>query len=167
MTEQKKKNKSVADLLSKTAGLVFFSFLAISLGVVFGLLFEGWVKDQPGTMVGTDGSKLETIKLPLESLPNTTSSTPVSPMTESGGNLANSSAGAAPMVSYKVRVGPYNDREQALTVSTKLKELGYNGFVGTLPPYAVQVGSFGTQSNADKLQQELTKAGYQVFVEKE
>lgn len=154
--------KTVTNLLSKTAGLVFFSFLAISLGVVFGLLFEGWVKDQPGTPVGTDSTTLETVDLPIETIDEMDSgkkvvgkgdTVPVQP--------------AAPVVHYKVRVGPYTNRSEALTVSQELQNLGYPVYVAPNPPYAVQVGAFGSQSNAERLQKDLTKAGYKVFIEKE
>lgn len=153
--------KTVTNLLSKTAGLVFFSFLAISLGVVFGLLFEGWVKDQPGTPVGTDSTTLETVDLPIETIDEAV------PSKKTIGKVEPLPTQPASAVHYKVRVGPYANRSEALTVSKELQNLGYPVYVAGTPPYAVQVGAFGTQSNAERLQKDLTKAGYKVFIEKE
>ena len=141
--------KSLTNLLSKTAGLVFFSFLAISLGVVFGLLFEGWVKDQPGTPVGSESSTLQTIDLPADSsLPKTT-------LDSSGKTDAVTEINAikpSVIVRYKVRVGPYTNRNDALAASQQLQTIGYPVYVGNNPPYVVQVGAFSSQSNADHLQ---------------
>lgn len=161
--EPKKGMKTFTNLLSKTAGLVFFSFLAISLGVVFGLLFEGWVKDQPGTPVGSESDNLQTVNLPTTETtenikiidetvktPVNTGTTITKPVTE---------------VRYKVRVGPYADRTEAMAASEQLHSLGYPVYVGNTPPFAVQVGAFGSQGNADKLKTELTGKGYKVFVE--
>ncbi|HOP75079.1 MAG TPA: SPOR domain-containing protein [Bacillota bacterium] len=154
--------KTITNLLSKTAGLVFFSFLAISLGVVFGLLFEGWVKDQPGTPVGTDSTTLETVDLPIETIDDSASGNKTLGKVETLPTQP-----TAPVVHYKVRVGPYTNRNEAMTVSKELQNLGYPVYVAPNPPYAVQVGAFGTQSNAERLQKDLTKAGYKVYIEKE
>lgn len=166
MVEQKKGLKTLTTLLSKTAGLVFFSFLAISLGVVFGLLFEGWVKDQPGTMVGSDSGLLETVDLPVEIIED-------EPLEQSrpGNNKTKTQISPTAIIDqpvrYKVRVGPYGDRQAALDVSQQLKSLGYPVYVGNQAPFAVQVGAFGTSGNAERLQEELTQIGYQVFIETE
>lgn len=155
--------KSVTNLLSKTAGLIFFSFLAISLGVVFGLLFEGWVKDQPGAPVGSENSVLKPVDLSNETDLN---SNQVSENT----NL-NSTETAIPIspsatVKYKVRVGPYSNRNDALAASDQLESLGYPVYVSNNPPFAVQVGAFGSQNNADRLKSELSGKGYKVFIDK-
>ncbi|TCL69321.1 sporulation related protein [Hydrogenispora ethanolica] len=156
--------KSLSNLLSKTAGLVFFSFLAISLGVVFGLLFEGWVKDQPGSPVGTENN-LETVNLPTETSENV--NVPLDKnSTTSAVNNEPAVNPVIPTVKYKVRVGPYNSRNEALAASQQLQSLGYPVYVGNNPPFAVQVGAFGSQANADKLKSELTGKGYKVFVDK-
>lgn len=160
---ERKGFKTLTNLLSKTAGLVFFSFLAISLGVVFGLLFEGWVKDQPGTPVD---SQMETVDLPVENLDdvklpanqeqnsaNTTviqETVPIKPVAD---------------IKYKVRVGPYANRNEALSASKQLESLGYPVYVGNSAPFAVQVGAFATQANAEKLKKELTEIGYKSYID--
>ncbi|HOJ78885.1 MAG TPA: SPOR domain-containing protein [Bacillota bacterium] len=157
---ERKALKTISNLLSKTAGLVFFSFLAISLGVVFGLLFEGWVKDQPGTPVGTTNSTIETVDLPVEQIET-------SPQAEEkiSNNTTKSATQSVAEVKYKVRVGPYASRNEALTVSKELEKLGYPVYVGNSEPFAVQVGAFGTQNNAEKLKQELNGIGFKSYIE--
>ncbi len=157
--------KSLSNLLSKTAGLVFFSFLAISLGVVFGLLFEGWVKDQPGAPVGTDNN-LQTINLPTETVDNTNVNQPIDNKTTVKPLDSEPAKPVIPTVKYKVRVGPYNNRNEAVAASQQLESLGYPVYVSNNPPFAVQVGAFGSQVNADHLKTELTGKGYKVFVDK-
>jgi cell division septation protein DedD len=177
--EQKSKGSksSFSNLLSKTAGLVFFSFLAISLGVVFGLLFEGWVKDQPGTPVGSDNS-LQTVDLSTDKTNTTTDNVKiVDDTTTTKPNDAVTSKKPADLVSnknltepivnvkFKVRVGPYSSHNEALAASQQLHSLGYPVYVGNKPPFAVQVGAFATQGNADRLKGELTSKGYKVTVD--
>ncbi|MGE5582755.1 MAG: SPOR domain-containing protein [Bacillota bacterium] len=179
--EQKSKGaKSLSNLLSKTAGLVFFSFLAISLGVVFGLLFEGWVKDQPGTPVGSDNT-LQTVDLPSDKTSSTTENvkiidetltqTPLNQTTtKKPADLASqrpAETGVKPVavVKYKVRVGPYASQNEALAASQQLHSLGYPVYVANKPPFAVQVGAFATQSNAERLKNELMTKGYKVTVD--
>ncbi|HBE80627.1 MAG TPA: hypothetical protein DDW65_23005 [Firmicutes bacterium] len=185
--EQKGKGaKSFSNLLSKTAGLVFFSFLAISLGVVFGLLFEGWVKDQPGTPVGTDDT-LQTADLATDKnitntdaaannvkiVDDTVSTKPLNSATaKKPADLAtakNPTEATIPVptvsVKYKVRVGPYSSRNEAMAASQQLYSLGYPVYVSNKPPFAVQVGAFATQTNADHLKSELISKGYKVTVD--
>ncbi len=155
--------KSVTNLLSKTAGLIFFSFLAISLGVVFGLLFEGWVKDQPGAPVGSENSVLKPVDLSAETDLN-------SSQVSENPNL-NSTESAVPIspsvtVKFKVRVGPYPNRNDALAASEQLESLGYPVYVGNNPPFAVQVGAFGSQNNAERLKSELSGKGYKAFIDR-
>jgi cell division septation protein DedD len=187
MEQRSKGAKSFSNLLSKTAGLVFFSFLAISLGVVFGLLFEGWVKDQPGTPVGTDDT-LQTVDLSTDKsdldtgavsatdniniVDETAVNKPVDPvLSKKPGDLTlnkkpMNAAITNPVVNvkYKVRVGPYSSHNEALAASQQLHSLGYPVYVGNKPPFAVQVGAFATQANADRLKAELTSKGYKVTV---
>ena len=151
--------KSLSNLLSKTAGLVFFSFLAISLGVVFGLLFEGWVKDQPGTPVGTENSTLQTVDLPGETGDNLGVVSDTQQPINSGTKAA--------VVKFKVRVGPYQNRNEAIAASQQLASLGYPVYVGNNPPFAVQVGAFSAKTNADNLKGELTGKGYKVLIDQD
>ncbi len=192
--EQKSKGaKSFSNLLSKTAGLVFFSFLAISLGVVFGLLFEGWVKDQPGTPVNTDNS-LQTTDLSTDvsstsSKPDintnadnvriideTESSKPTHslPDKQTAGATTVNKPVQTPVVNpgvsvvnvkFKVRVGPYANHNEALAASQQLHSLGYPVYVGNKPPFSVQVGAFAAKVNADRVKTELTGKGYKVSVD--
>lgn len=160
---ERKGFKTITNLLSKTAGLVFFSFLAISLGVVFGLLFEGWVKDQPGTPVD---SQMETVDLPVQNVdePKLPVAQPKTPTTV---KITPDTIPAKPVaeIKYKVRVGPYANHNEALSASKQLQTLGYPVYVGNGAPYAVQVGAFAAQSNAEKLKKELIKIGYKSFIE--
>lgn len=162
-----KGGKTITNLLSKTVGLIFFSFLAISLGVVFGLLFEGWVKEQPGTPVGSENSTLQTVDLSDEKadtvtqdMVNTDLSQPVA-----DNPLDNTAVQPVVTVKYKVRVGPYASRTQALAASTQLQSMGYPVFVGTTPPFTVQVGAFSAQNNAERLKNELVGKGYKVSID--
>jgi cell division septation protein DedD len=173
METKPKGTKTITNLLSKTVGLIFFSFLAISLGVVFGLLFDGWVKDQPGTPVGTENSNLQTVELSNDNNSTTTDITDNSKPQNltSSDNFTKPAADNTTLkpvstVKFKVRVGPYPDRNQALAASTQLQSLGYPVYVGNTPPFAVQVGAFSTQVNADKLKSELAGKGYKAFIEK-
>lgn len=183
MEQKSKGSKSFSNLLSKTAGLVFFSFLAISLGVVFGLLFEGWVKDQPGTPVGSDNN-LQTVDLSSDKTNTTTDNVKIVDDTSSTtkpldtvankkpADLLSNKGLTEPIVSkpivsvkFKVRVGPYSSHNEALAASQQLHSLGYPVYVGNKPPFAVQVGAFGTQVNADRLKSELASKGYKVTVD--
>jgi cell division septation protein DedD len=164
---EKKALKTLTNLLSKTAGLVFFSFLAISLGVVFGLLFDGWVKDQPGSTVNSHNN-LEAVDLPITGKEHNDSSADTVESSGDNDNAPEQSANDAPQlgsVKYKVRVGPYSNRDQAVTASRKLAAMGYPVFIGKNPPFAVQVGAFATRNNAEKLRSELSGAGYKSFIE--
>ena len=156
--------KTITNLLSKTAGLIFFSFLAISLGVVFGLLFEGWVKDQPGAPVGSKHSVLKPVDLSDEMDLNSNRAPEISDY-----NSTETTIPIAPQVTvrYKVRVGPYSSRSEALAASKQLEALGYPVYVANNPPFAVQVGAFGSQNNAERLKSELSGKGYKVFIDQE
>lgn len=172
METKPKGTKTITNLLSKTVGLIFFSFLAISLGVVFGLLFDGWVKDQPGTPVGSENSNLQTVDFTTDKTPTTTDTTDNTTQNLSSSDdvltkpADNTTLKPLTTVKFKVRVGPYSNRDQALAASTQLQSLGYPVYVGNAPPFSVQVGAFATQVNADKLKTDLAGKGYKAFVEK-
>lgn len=162
-----KSGKTITNMLSKTVGLIFFSFLAISLGVVFGLLFEGWVKEQPGTPVGSENSTLQTVDLSNQTADEVTQDTVTPDLSQSVANDTSDNPVVQPSVTvkYKVRVGPYANRTQALAASTQLQSLGYPVFVGTNPPFNVQVGAFSAQNNAERLKNELVSKGYKVSID--
>jgi hypothetical protein len=159
---ERKNFKTLTNLLSKTAGLVFFSFLAISLGVVFGLLFDGWVKDQPGAPVDAKNG-LETVEMPIAS--DSGNAAAGDTLLKSAAGNVNAGLEPIPQVQFKVRVGPYSRRELAVNASLKLQQLGYPVLVGKNPPFTVQVGAFSTKKNAEKLKTELSAKGYKSFIE--
>lgn len=68
---------------------------------------------------------------------------------------------------YKVRVGDFFTREDAISVRDELKAMGYND--SYVPPvedgaYAVQVGAFGSSANANSLAQALLSKGFDVYI---
>ena len=127
--------------------------------MVFGLLFEGRVKDQPGTPVGTENSTLQTVDLPGETGENSGGVSDTQQPIDSGTKPV--------IVKFKVRVGPYKNRVEAMAASQQLESLGYPVYVGNNPPFAVQVGAFAAKSNADNLKSELTGKGYKVLVDQD
>lgn len=152
--------KSITGLLSRAAGLVFFAFLAISLGVIFGYLFEDWVKEQPGAAV--QGPVDTNLDYPL------TVDDTGNPQTET----VQEPSGVAPIapvltVRYKVKVGPFSSRDSALKSADRLETAGYPIYVSTSAPFTVQVGAFSSQANADRLKSQLAKGGYTAFVQQE
>ena len=153
---ERSKVKAITGLLSRAAGLVFFAFLAISLGVIFGYLFEDWVKEGPGTAVqGPVDSGLDyPLTMEDEEPQERVAPTPKEPTTS-----------PVPNVSYKVRVGPFSTRDEALQTASKLETAGYPIYVSATPPYAVQVGAFSSQANADRLKGELAGKGFTAFVQ--
>lgn len=164
--------KAITGLLSKAAGLVFFAFLAISLGVIFGYLFEDWVKQQPGTVVQAPVTGTEDYPATVQDKQDTTSTQipdksttikNVTPKHEPSATSQRSTTPSAP-VAYKVRVGPFATRDAAQIAAKKLETAGYPVYVSTKAPFTVQVGAFGNQSNADHLKTELTGKGYTAFV---
>src|SRR5690554_8023454 len=64
MILEKRQIKALTSLLTKVAGLVFFAFLAISLGVIFGTLFKDWVNEEPLSPVQGLNEPLQTADLP-------------------------------------------------------------------------------------------------------
>jgi cell division septation protein DedD len=157
--------KAITGLLTKAAGLVFFAFLAISLGVIFGYLFEDWVKEQPGTAVqgpATTGTEDYPATIDDNATTHQQKPTSVKPTTPK------STPGAvSTTVRYKVRVGPFASRDVAQKTATKLETSGYPVYLSTTAPFTVQVGAFGNQANADHLKSELAGKGFTAFVKQE
>lgn len=82
----------------------------------------------------------------------------------SGGNLTSSPGGTTggPKVKlFKVQVGSFKSREDALQFAKKLEKDGYQPFVTKEAPYTAQVGAFGLQNKAQVLAKELQAKGYQ------
>lgn len=65
---------------------------------------------------------------------------------------------------WKVRVGSFATREQAVAAGQELAAQGYPIFVTGNGPWAVQVGAFGKRENAIALGDTLADQGYDVLV---
>jgi hypothetical protein len=65
---------------------------------------------------------------------------------------------------YKVKVGPYAERNMALTDSYRLKDLGYPVYVASKAPYTIQVGVFAEKEYAEIMKQKLKSDGYEGFI---
>ena len=152
---ERKGMQVIKDVASKTAGLVFFSLLAIALGVVFGVMFERWVGGEGGLPASsTSDQSIEETALPAEE-PTAGTEAPVA---------------AAPQtvaVKYKVRVGPYSEYAQAAQAAEELRAQGYPIYLANRPPFLIQVGAFTKEENALALKAELTKKGYNVAIQPE
>ncbi len=161
--ESKKSLKAFTSILTKVAGLVFFAFLAISLGVIFGTLFKDWVTEDPLSPVqGLNEPYQEPLTIRL---PETTRENP--PDTTSSYMYSDEYFPAETSVRFKVQVGPFPVREEALQVASILENEGYPVFVSKGLPCYVQVGAFSNPTNADKLQNELLGKGYSVYIREE
>ncbi|HHT04808.1 MAG TPA: SPOR domain-containing protein [Hydrogenispora sp.] len=159
--ETKKSLKAFTSILTKVAGLVFFAFLAISLGVIFGTLFKDWVSEDPLSPVqGLNEPYQEplSIKLPDQEGPSDTSSSYL---------YSDDYFPADKTVSFKVQVGPFQVREEALQVAGSLQSEGYPVFVSKGLPCYVQVGAFSNPNNASNLQNELLSKGYSAYIKEE
>lgn len=153
---ERTKVKAITGLLTKAAGLVFFAFLAISLGVIFGYLFEDWVKEGPGAAVQAP------IESGLEYPLTVDDSEPV----KSTPDVKPTTSPVAPAIHYKVKVGPFATRDEATKSASQLESAGYPVYVSSQAPYTVQVGAFSSQENADRLTSELKSKGYTAFVQR-
>lgn len=153
---ERKGMQVIKDVASKTAGLVFFSLLAIALGVVFGVMFERWVGGEtglPASSTGVDQS-IEEAALPAEGS-TTEAETPVSTTPQTVA------------VKYKVKVGPYSDYAQAARAAEELRAQGYPIYLANRAPFLIQVGAFTKEENALALKAELSKKGYNVAIQPE
>lgn len=153
--------KAFTSILTKVAGLVFFAFLAISLGVIFGTLFKDWVSEDPLSPVqGLNEPYQEplTIKLPEQERTSDTSSSYI---------YSDDYFPSETAVSFKVQVGPFQAREEALQVASTLQSEGYPVFVSRGQPCYIQVGAFSNPNNANNLQNELLSKGYSAYIKQE
>lgn len=160
---EKKGVKVVTDLLTKTVGLLFFSLLAIGLGVLFGVLFEGMLRENPDDM-----ALVETSDPVLQTVPFTEDLS-LSPAADGEAKSAQSVAQSASAIGVvsKVLVGPFNSYQEAAAASVKLQGEGYPTYILSKVPYAVQVGAFSNAANAENLKAELIAKGYDVFLKTE
>lgn len=154
---EKRQIKALTSLLTKIAGLVFIAFLAISVGVIFGTLFNDWVREEPMTPVQ---SWHEEMQSPL---------TFEFPETDQvyGDVFLGPDTAVDMTVKYKVQLGPFPEREEALNIAAKLEAQGYPVFVSPGVPCYVQVGAFANPVNADQLQRELGEKGFSAFIKEE
>ena len=161
---EKKGVKVVTDLLTKTVGLLFFSLLAIGLGVLFGVLFEGMLRENPENtaMIESDSPVLETVPF-TEDL-----SLSSSDYLESQAQAVQSEAKSASTIGVvsKVLVGPFNSYQSG-GCRRQAAERGYPTYILSKVPYAVQVGAFSNAANAENLKAELIAKGYNVFLKVE
>lgn len=160
---EKKGVKVVTDLLTKTVGLLFFSLLAIGLGVLFGVLFEGMLRENPDDMALVDSSDPA-----LQTVPFTEDLT-LSPTEDVEAQPVQSAAQSASTIGVvsKVLVGPFNSYQEAAAASTQLQSEGYPTYILSKVPYAVQVGAFSNATNAENLKAELIAKGYEAFLKTE
>jgi len=159
--ETKKSLKAFTSILTKIAGLVFFAFLAISLGVIFGTLFKDWVSEDslsPVQSINEPYQEPLTIKLPEQQVTEDTSGAYFS---------ADEYVPSATPITFKVQVGPFQVREEALQVANALQNEGYPVFVSKGLPCYVQVGAFSNPNNANNLQNELISKGYSAYIKQE
>jgi len=61
---------------------------------------------------------------------------------------------------FKVRVGSFSNREDAVEVSKELEAQGYPVYVTGSSPYSIQVGAFSSMENAVSLSEQLSDKGY-------
>ena len=158
MEKRREKTKALTTLLTKIAGLVFMAFLAISVGVIFGTLYYDWVREGPLTPVQSWNEQIQT-PLAFE-------------LPESQGayeeiRSAPEAAQETVTVRYKVQVGPYQVRDEALETAAELEAQGYPVFVSQDLPCYVQVGAFANPVNADRLKRELGDKGYRAYIKEE
>ncbi|NLY89110.1 MAG: SPOR domain-containing protein [Firmicutes bacterium] len=158
MEKRRERTKALTTLLTKIAGLVFMAFLAISVGVIFGTLYYDWVREGPLTPVQSWNEQIQTplaFEFPeSEGVYEEIFSTP-------------EAAVETVTVRYKVQIGPYQAREEALRTAGELEEQGYPVFVSQELPYYVQVGAFANPVNADRLKRELGNKGYRAYIKEE
>src|SRR5690554_4720358 len=158
MEKRREKTKAFTTLLTKIAGLVFMAFLAISVGVIFGTLFYDWVREGPLTPVQSWNEQMQSplaFEFPeSEEVYEEIFSAPESTL-------------ETVTVRYKVQIGPYQIREEALRAAAGLEGEGYPVFVSQNLPCYVQVGAFANPVNADRLKRELGDKGYSAFIKEE
>ncbi|MGE5557233.1 MAG: SPOR domain-containing protein [Bacillota bacterium] len=137
--------KIMSEFVTKLVGVVFFSLLAIGLGVLFGYMFKEILNENPekGTIVQ---GELENLPVDEEM---TTPDKIVQPETP-----------PLSAVKYRVLIGNYSRRDQALSIADKLLNQGYPVYVPNQAPYKVQVGAFANRTNAEALKTELVSKGY-------
>lgn len=68
---------------------------------------------------------------------------------------------------YRVQVGAYSVKENAINMQTKLQSYGYNAIIvwnDSLNVYRVQVGAFSIRENAENLKAELISKGFDAII---
>lgn len=155
----------IKDVASKTAGLVFFSLLAIALGVVFGVMFERWVggtDNAPASATSSDNTQIEDVTTP----PGSDTQTPVDVVGTDNTQMAPAPATTS-AAKYRVKVGPYADIAAAAKAADELRAAGYPVLLAKTAPYLVQVGAFANKDNALLLKTQLAEKGYKAAIQPE
>lgn len=153
----------IKDVASKTAGLVFFSLLAIALGVVFGVMFERWISgtdNAPASATSPD-MQIEDVTTP----PVDGTQEPVDVVGED--TQITPAPAATSAVKYRVKVGPYTDIATATKAADELRAAGYPVLLAKTAPFLVQVGAFANKDNALLLKTQLTQKGYKAAIQPE
>jgi len=66
---------------------------------------------------------------------------------------------------YRVQVGAYKERANALAMQTRLKSAGFPTILSSSNDiYRVQIGAYGNKDNATAMERRLRSAGFPVFV---
>ena len=152
----------IKDVASKTAGLVFFSLLAIALGVVFGVMFERWVGGDAPASTSLDDTPIEDVT----TSPGSDTQTPVDVVGADNTQLAPVPV-ATSAAKYRVKVGPYADIAAAAKAADELRAAGYPVLLAKTAPYLVQVGAFANKDNALLLKTQLAEKGYKAAIQPE
>ena len=122
--------------------------------------------------VGSSSQTPTTSTTPTTTIPNNTSTAPTSTNTPSSQVTQQTTPPtieiAPPQTTsttmYKVRVGSYSNRQDAVDLSAELEAMGLPIYVTGTAPYSVQVGSFSKIENAAALRDTLIEQGYKAVV---
>lgn len=74
------------------------------------------------------------------------------------------SEGTSGTTLYKVRVGSFDSKIEAVEISKELEAQGLPVMVTAAPPYSIQVGAFSSKDNAVNLSNKLNSEGYDAIV---
>lgn len=70
-----------------------------------------------------------------------------------------------PTTLYRVQVGAYSRKQNAIAFATKVKAAGFSTYIVYIAPYyKVQVGAFGKKENADNYARQLSLKGFNGYV---
>jgi cell division septation protein DedD len=78
--------------------------------------------------------------------------------------INNSSEGGEAKGGFAVQIGAFSNYNNALTVKTKLEELGYELFITETTPHQVQIVGYSTRDQAEAELEDLKSEGYNGFI---